>query len=332
MTAGGLAAALAHPSKRLGAVVPTALTSEARRDLLPNMPTGRNHSRTSPDDPLVTLEREGAIALITLERPEVRNAQNGALLYQLEAAMYDFAQDDELAVAILQGRGSTFSSGHDLGSGADRDQSFERWSLWPDHVGKASVPGRLARESELYLGLCRRWRELPKPTIAAVRGGCIAGGLMLAWCCDLVLAGDDAFFADPTVAMGIPGMELFVHPWVMGPRQAREFLFTGRRIYAEEALRLGMVNHVHPADALLDEAKALAERIAQMPAFGLSLAKQAINRCEEAMGLLTGGDVAFALHQLGHAHNDVELGSGIGDANPAGIKAVMARTDQERPS
>ena len=80
-----------------------------------------------------------------------------------------------------------------------------------------------------------------------VQGACIAGGLMLAWICDLIVAADDAFFADPVVRMGIPGVEYFAHPWVMGPRFAKEFLFLGERVYAERALQLGMVNRVVPA-------------------------------------------------------------------------------------
>lgn len=276
------------------------------------------------DGGLVSLSRLGQVALIRLERPEAANAQNGALLYALDAAFYEFAQDDGLRVGVLTGRGKHFSSGHDLGPGADRDKSFERLSMWPDHVGKPGVQGRLARESEIYLGLARRWRELPKPTIALVNGACIAGGLILAWCCDLTVAADDAFFADPTVMMGLPGMELFVHPWVMGGRQAKEFLFTGRRVEAAEALRLGMVNHVYEASTALDRTIQLANGIAAMPPMGLSLTKLAVNRCEEAMGLLVGGDSAFGLHQLGHASAQEESGSPTTHASPEQVKRRLA--------
>ena len=132
--------------------------------------------------------------------------------------------------------------------GATSTQSFPRTAtLWWDHVGKPGAESRFARESEVYLGMCRRWREMPKPTIAMVQGACIAGGLMLAWCCDLIVAADDAFFADPVVRMGIPGVEYFAHPWVMGPRFAKEFLFLGERVRRARALELGMVNRVVPA-------------------------------------------------------------------------------------
>src|SRR5690606_35623877 len=202
-----------------------------------------------------------------MNRPTYRNAQNSAMTYALDDAFYRAAADDDIKVVVLTGAGDHFSAGHDIGSpGRDIDTSFERRAgLWWDHVGKQGVESRYARESEVYLGMCRRWRELPKPTIAMVQGACIAGGLILAWCCDLVVAADDAFFADPVVRMGIPGVEYFAHPWVMGPRFATEFLFTGDRIGARRALELGMVNRVVLRAELRTETFALAERIAQMP-------------------------------------------------------------------
>jgi enoyl-CoA hydratase len=151
--------------------------------------------------------------------------------------------------------------------------------------------------------MCRRWRELPKPVIAQVQGACIAGGLMLAWICDLIVAADDAFFADPVVRMGIPGVEYFAHPWVMGPRQAKEFLFLGERVDAARALQLGMVNRVVPRMRLAQEVTEIAEKIAAMPRFGLALAKKAVNQAEDAMGLQVGMDSVFGLHHLAHAHN-----------------------------
>ena len=87
-----------------------------------------------------------------------------------------------------------------------------RAALWWDHLGKPAGDQRFRRETEVYLGMCRRWREIPKPVIAMVQGACIAGGLMLAWVCDLIVAAEDAFFSDPVLRMGIPGVEYFAHP------------------------------------------------------------------------------------------------------------------------
>jgi enoyl-CoA hydratase len=253
----------------------------------------------------VRYERRGAAAVVTMDRPKYRNAQNSAMTYALDAAFGRAVNDAEVKVIVLAGAGDHFSAGHDIGSPErDIDASFDRKAvLWWDHVDRAGADNRFARESEVYLGMCRRWREIPKPMVAMVQGACIAGGLMLAWCADLVVAADDAFFADPVVRMGIPGVEYFAHPWVMGPRFAKEFLFTGERVPAARALQWGMVNRVVPRAELEAETFALAERIATMPQFGLALTKKAVNQAEDLMGLRSGMDAVFGLHHLAHAHN-----------------------------
>jgi enoyl-CoA hydratase len=254
---------------------------------------------------VVRYEQRGAIAVITLNRPRYRNAQNSAMTYALDAAFGRAVDCDEVAVIVLAGAGDHFSAGHDIGSpGRDADQSFDREAvLWWDHVGKAGADSRYAREMEVYLGMCRRWRDMPKPAIAMVQGACIAGGLMLAWICDLIVAADDAFFADPVVRMGIPGVEYFAHPWVLGPRFAKEVLFTAERFSAQRAYELGMVSRVVPRAELASTTFALADRIATMPPFGLALAKRAVNQCEDLMGMRPGMDSVFGLHHVAHAHN-----------------------------
>ncbi|MFE3002687.1 enoyl-CoA hydratase [Nocardia sp. NPDC059246] len=281
-------------------------------------------------DNLVEYSVQDGIAVIRLNRPDVRNAQNGRLLYALDDAFKRFAYDDSARVAILAGNGPHFSSGHDWGATADRDVSFERVSLWWDHVGKQGAENRFARESELYVGLCRRWRELPKPTIAAVQGACIMGGLMLAWACDLIVASEDAYFADVTVEFGLPGVEMFAHPWELGTRRAKELLFTAGRLSADDAYRAGMVNHVVPSQELMDFALGLAQRIAQRPQFGLALAKQAVNQCEDLMGYRSGTDSVFGLHQLAHAHNAEVLGDMNGNGTTGSVKAALA-SDPTKP-
>jgi enoyl-CoA hydratase len=275
-------------------------------------PTGGEPVRDG--DEVVLYRRAGDIAVITMNRPEYRNAQNSAMTYALDEAFYRAGDDDDVKVVVLAGAGKHFSAGHDIGTpGRDIGQSFRRHAgLWWDHVGKAGAESRYARESEVYLGMCRRWRELPKPTIAMVQGACIAGGLMLAWVCDLIVASDDAFFADPVVKMGIPGVEYFAHPIVMGPRIAKEFLFTGDRISAARAHEIGMVNRVVPRDELETSTMDLAGRIAQMPRMGLALTKKAVNQVEDIMGLQTGMDSVFGLHHLAHAHNAEVGGDSLG--------------------
>jgi enoyl-CoA hydratase/carnithine racemase len=258
---------------------------------------------------IVVTERHGPVQVVRMNRPDYRNAQNSAMTYALDDAFMAAAADDEVKVIVLAGAGKHFSAGHDIGSPErDVNVSFPRRAgLWWDHVGRPGAEGRVAREEEVYLGMCRRWRELPKPTIAMVQGACIAGALMLAWCCDLIIAADDAFFADPVVRMGIPGVEYFAHPWVMGPRFAKEFLFLGERVGAERALALGMVNRVVARGELEPTTLDLAQRIAAMPRLGLTLTKMAVNQAEDLMGLRAGMDAAFGLHHLAHAHN-AELG------------------------
>jgi len=175
--------------------------------------------------------------------------------------------------------------------------------------------------------MCRRWREIPKPLIAKVQGACIAGGLMLAWTCDFIVASDDAYFADPVVRMGIPGVEYFAHPWVTNPRAAKELLFTGAPISAARAEALGMVNHVVPRADLDATTSRIADQVAAMPSFGLSLAKRAVNQAEDAQGMRLGMDAAFGLHHVAHAHN-VETGSG----SLGGMDAsAMRSASQARP-
>jgi enoyl-CoA hydratase len=253
----------------------------------------------------VQYEVDGPVATVTMNRPEYRNAQNSAMTYALDAAFTRAVDDDAVKVIVLAGAGKHFSAGHDIGTpGRDVDQTFERKAvMWWDHVDKPGGDQRYAREMEVYLGMCRRWREIPKPTIAMVQGACIAGGLMLAWVCDLVVASDDAFFADPVVRMGIPGVEYFAHPWVLGPRAAKEFLFTGERFDAAWARQRGMVNRVVTRDELHKETYQLAAKIAEMPRFGLALTKRAVNQAEDQMGLRTGMDSVFGLHHFAHAHN-----------------------------
>jgi enoyl-CoA hydratase len=248
---------------------------------------------------------DGAIARVTMNRPRYRNAQNAAMTRALDEAFGRAVADDAVKVIVLAGAGPHFSAGHDIGTPErDIDKPFARvaTSYW-DHADKPGAENIYVRESELYLGMCRRWRALPKPMIAMVQGACIAGGLMLAWVCDVIVAADDAFFADPVLQMGIPGVEYFAHPFVMRPRQAKEFLFLGEKIDAARALALGMVNRVVPAAALEAETLVLARRIAEQPRFALALAKQAVNQAEDRMGLRDAMDAAFALHQLAHAHN-----------------------------
>lgn len=285
-------------------------------------------TRMTFGDGVVDYALEDGIATITMNRPDYHNAQNSKMTYALDAAFRRAAHDDAVKAIVLAGAGKHFSAGHDIGTpGRDIHESFERASLWYDHVDKAGGEFLYAREQEVYLGMCRRWRDLPKPTIAMVQGACIAGGLMLAWVCDLIVASEDAFFADPVVRMGIPGVEYFAHAYELNPRIAKEFLFLGERMPAERAYQMGMVNRVVPRERLRDATYAIAAKIATMPRLGLTLTKQALNHVEELQGKRAAMDAAFAWHHFAHAHNELVSGDRLG-----GYDARSMASSQRQPN
>jgi len=283
---------------------------------------------TVPDEgEVVTYEVRDSVAVVTLNRPDYRNAQNSVVTYALDAAFERAVQDDEVKVIVLAGNGKHFCAGHDIGTpGRDHHVHYDNKAvMWWDHVDKPGGDQRYAREMEVYLGMCRRWREIPKPMIAMVQGACIAGGLMLAWVCDLIVASEDAFFSDPVVRMGIPGVEYFAHPWVLGPRFAKEILYTGDRFTARRAYEVGMVNKVVPRADLTSETLAMAERISAMPRMGLALTKRAVNQCEDQMGMRNGMDSVFGLHHFAHAHNAEVGADSLGGMNAKSMKTVSSQ-------
>jgi len=241
------------------------------------------------------------VARIVLARVDARNAQDKRMTYELNEAFDRAARDNDVKVIVLSADGPHFSSGHDLRDGS-KVSDFETVGTW----GGFDLPGaegHMAVEHEIYLGMCWRWRNLPKPTIAQVHGKTIAGGLMLMWVCDLVIASEDATFSDPVVAFGVNGVEYFAHPWELGVRKAKEMLFTGQAVSAAEAHALGMVNHVVPRAELEKFTLELAQRIASRPSMGLNLAKQSVNQAQDAQGFWTALQAAMSLQQLGHSHN-----------------------------
>ncbi|MBU2645631.1 enoyl-CoA hydratase [bacterium] len=241
------------------------------------------------------------VARIVLNRPERANAQDIRMIYELNAAFDRAAFDETVRVIILAAAGKHFSSGHDLGDPSDI-KDFKPVNNWGG-FDQPGAEGRMSVEQEIYFGMCWRWRNLPKPTMAQVQGKTIAGGLMLAWICDLIIASEEATFSDPVVAFGVNGVEYFAHPWEVGARKAKEMLFTGEALTAAEAYQLGMVNHVVQLAALADFTLDMAIRIAQRPAMGLRLAKQSVNQALDAQGFWTALQSAMSLQQLGHSHN-----------------------------
>jgi enoyl-CoA hydratase len=262
-----------------------------------------------------------------LARPEKRNAQDKRMLYELNDAFDRACQDDGIKVIILGADGPDFSSGHDVSPGSFAGP-FPPVSCWggasaSEAFNAPDMEGVMAFEEETFLNMCWRWRNIPKPTIAQVQGRVIAGGLMLMWPCDLIVASQDATFSDPVLAFGLNGHEFFAHVWELGARKAKELLFTGAALGAEQAQAIGMVNRVVPLDELQATTLDLARTIATRPMMALKLAKLSCNQSLEAQGLWTAIQAAYSLHALGHSHN-LQL-HGV-PFDPAGIHIVRDLT------
>ncbi|HTO57185.1 MAG TPA: enoyl-CoA hydratase [Pseudomonadales bacterium] len=263
------------------------------------------------------------VARIVLAREAQRNAQDKRMTYELNDAFDRASRDNAIKVIILAADGPHFSSGHDLRDRASIND-FQHVSTFGG-FDKPGAEGRQAVEEEIYFGMCWRWRNIPKPTIAEVQGKVIAGGLMLVWVCDLIVAADDATFSDPVVAFGVNGVEYFGHPWEFGVRKAKELLFTGGTIGADEARQLGMVNRVVPRAELKSHTLALAQRIAQRPSMGLRLAKQSVNQAQDAQGFWSALQSAMSLQQLGHSHNAEVHGMSV---DPTGAEVIKREAKQ----
>lgn len=243
----------------------------------------------------VEVTHAGAVATVTMNRPDVRNAQSSQLIDDLDAALSEADADDDINVMILAGAGRSFSTGHDLKELVGRDVEETGWRKM-----RATPEGRFKHEQVMYVDRCLAIQDLDKPTIAQVQGHCVAAGLMLACMCDLIVAADDAIFQNPVLRMTGAAVELLVEPWELGIRKAKEFLFTGDELDAETARALGMVNQVVPADALESETMQLAARIAAMPTVTVQLVKKSLNKTWDFMGRRDSFDYHFALHQFAH--------------------------------
>ena len=273
---------------------------------------------------------EGPVALVTMNRPKFHNAQNSQMTYALDAAFRRAVDDDAIRAIVLAGEGKHFSAGHDIGTpGRDVTKSWDRQMLVPDHTNKPAAEFLYTREHEVYIGMCRRWRDIPKPTIAAVQGGCIAGGLMLAWVCDFIVATDDAFFQDPVNRMGIPGVEYFAHGFELPPRIAKEFIMLGERMSAERAYGFGMVNRLATRETLMDEVRAMANELATRPRLGNWLTKQALNHVEDLRGKRTATDAHFHMHHFAHAQSDLISSNSLGGMDAKSMAAANKKAAGE---
>lgn len=271
--------------------------------------------------PVVLYEVQGAVATVTMNRPEVANAQDTALIDGLDAAFDRADADDQVRVVVLAGAGKHFSAGHDLkalvGGGAP-----DEW------VAMRETPeGKFRHEQVMYVERCRRIHDFRKPTIAAVQGKCVAAGLMLACMCDLIVAADDAKFSNPVLRMTGAAVELLVEPWELGIRQAKEFLLAAEELDAQEAWRLGLVNKVVPRAELEARARELADRVALVPPVTAQVVKGSINNVAELMGKSASWRYHFMAHHW--VHNTATALSALEERKQLGsMKEVFEARDR----
>ncbi len=227
---------------------------------------------------------DGHVARITANRPSVRNAQSRRLLEELDAAFALAVDDRNVRVIVLCAAGEHFSGGHDLGSADELEDRKQR----PLEDG---LRGRYAHSREHFVDKTLRWRELPKPTLAAVQGYCIFAGWMVASAMDIIFAADDAMFL-------AANFQYFSIPWDVHPRRAKELLYESRFIDAVEAAELGLVNRVVPRADLMDQTLEYAHRIAANDPFQLRMIKVAVNQMQDQQGFAAHISAAHALHIL----------------------------------
>jgi len=227
----------------------------------------------------ILLETEDRLAVVTLNRPDVRNAIDSTMVNELHDALDGLLADGEAQALVITGAGDKAFAG-----GADIAQLRERTSLDALHTINAALFNKI--------------EALPFPTIAAVRGFALGGGCELAMACDLRVAGEGAKFGQPEVALGIipaaGGTQRL--PRLVGLGRAKELVLTGRVIDAAEAHRIGLVNHVVPDADVLDAAKRLAREILKQGSLAVRLAKLALNASSRA-----GQDAGLLLEQVAQA-------------------------------
>jgi len=241
----------------------------------------------------------GRVARVSLNRPRYRNALGRIALEELDVAFETAVADSGVGAIVLRGEGQHFSAGHDLGTPEKLVDDEAR----PYPEGSRGV---FERSWELYIDKGFRWRNLPKPTIAAVQGYCIFGGWMLAAAMDVVFAAEDARFLGNR-------FQYFSVPWDIGVRRAKEVMFAPRFIDAREAYEYGFATRVLPADELDEHTMDYAARVAQSDEFELRLTKLALNQAQDLQG--------YTNHILA-IHNSQLRGGSQGGQFPSGQRRI----------
>lgn len=247
----------------------------------------------------LTFEVEGAVATITLNRPEKRNALSRTLLRELREALLEADDRKAIRCVVLQGAGKDFCAGYDMAAssptGAPAEEGYDPALYRRSADGIDDDAWRLERNQADILTIF----DLHKPVIAAVHGHCVAGGTDLALACDMVIAAQDARIGFPAVrSQGTPPM----HWWIynVGPQWAKRLLLTGDMVSGRDAARMNLVLKAVPAARLREEAQALAARLALIDADVLAANKRIVNMGMELMGARTLQRFAAETDARGH--------------------------------
>ena len=264
----------------------------------------------------IAVERRGPVALLTLSRPERANALNQTMLAEINAALDAIERDPQARALIVTGAGAAFSSGFDLKEQMERRPSgVEQWR------------GILRKDFDTIM----RFWHCPLPTIAAVRGPCLAGACELALACDITIAAEDAFFGEPELKFGA-GIVALLLPWVVGPKIAKEIILTGEdRIPAARAHEIGMVNRVVKPAELEDVAFTMARHIAAIDPNLVKQTKRAINRALEAQNMLAALEEALAIDLAIEGAGSPDKAQFMDIARREGLKAALAWRDARFP-
>ena len=248
---------------------------------------------------------EPDIVKITMNRPEKRNAQDWLMLEELQDAFVEADLDEDIRVIILAGAGNDFCASHDVsGTGEDARGPMIGRAMATKLTG---MEMRLKKEDYVDLKQGLAMRNVSKPTIAMVQGNAVSAGWQAASMCDLIMASEDAKFRDVLpIRMAFAGIEILFHPYDVGFRKAKEMLWTGKPISAQEAERLGLVNRVVPREKLEEETLALARQIATVGPVVASLIKRSINFAWDSMGQKEAWDYHMLIHQLAHASDEAK--------------------------
>jgi enoyl-CoA hydratase len=260
----------------------------------------------------ITVETIGRVARLTLKRPDRANALNAAMLDEIKAALDDIEANENFRALIVRGHGPVFSSGFDLKEQMERRPTgLDQWRP-------------ILRKD--FDAIMRFW-HFRAPTIAAVRGPCLAGACELALACDLTVASEDAFFGEPELKFGA-GIVAMILPWMVGSKIAKEMIFTGEdRLSAQRAKEIGMVNKVVPPDALDETALALANHIAAIDPDLVRQTKRAINRALEAANMLGALEEALAIDLAIEGAGSPDKKQFMDIARRDGLKAALAWRD-----